>query len=154
MEIKQLPEITIIGKVGLCTKGNNIVSSLWKDANDHFQEIAKLGKKDETNCYAGFWGAMSDINMHFLPWEDDFSTGYYLAGLESIYDSPVPKGWTKWVLPARKYIIEEVDPTNYQKVFHDTIFHTIPSLNLKLIGAICDYTNPKTNKNYLYFPVK
>ncbi len=46
--------------------------------------------------------------MSFLPWTDDFSRGLYLAGIEVYEDTPVPDGWVKWVLPARKYLVTKV----------------------------------------------
>ena len=79
-EIIDLPEITIIGKEGLCTKEKNVVQALWQQANAHFNEIADLGMKNPDGSFVGFWGAMSDETMSFLPWTDNFSRGLYLAG--------------------------------------------------------------------------
>ena len=42
-KIIDLPRITIIGKEGLCTKENNVVQSLWQQANSNFKEIEDLG---------------------------------------------------------------------------------------------------------------
>ena len=35
--------------------------------------------KNADGSYVGFWGAMSDETMSFMPWTDDFSRGLYLA---------------------------------------------------------------------------
>lgn len=70
-EIVDLPEIAIIGREGLCTKEKNEVQNLWKQANLHFNEVADLGMKNADGSYTGFWGAMSDETMSFLPWTDD-----------------------------------------------------------------------------------
>ena len=98
-EMIDLPKIAIIGKEGLCTKEKNVVQDLWQQANSNFSDIAVLGMKNADGSYVGFWGAMSDETMSFLPWTDDFSRGLYLAGVEVYEDTPVPDGWVKWVMP-------------------------------------------------------
>lgn len=149
-----LPEIAIIGKLGFCSKENNIVEELWNQANHHFGDVAALGMKENDGSYVGFWGAMSDESMSFLPWEDHFSKGYYLAGIEVYKDAVAPAGWTKWIMPARKYIFVEVQKDNYKAIFEDMILNKIPEMGYKLVGAVCDYTKPSTGINYLFFPVK
>ena len=64
---------------------------------------------------------MSDETMSFLPWTDDFSRGLYLAGVEVYEDTPVPDGWVKWVMPARKYLVTEVTPDSCGWVFLCTV---------------------------------
>lgn len=73
--IVDLPRIAIIGKEGLCTKEKNIVQNLWQQANSNFSEIADLGMKNADGSFVGFWGAMSDEKMSFMPWTDGFSRG-------------------------------------------------------------------------------
>ena len=68
-----LPKIAIIGKEGLCTKEKNVVQDLWQQANSNFCEIADLGMKNADGSFVGFWGAMSDETMSFMPWTDGFS---------------------------------------------------------------------------------
>ena len=153
-EIIDLPEITIIGKEGLCTKEKNVVQALWQQANAHFNEIADLGMKNPDGPFVGFWGAMSDETMSFLPWTDNFSRGLYLAGVEVYEDTPVPDGWVKWVIPARKYLVTDVTQEIYGKMFKEVINSVIPELGMKLAGAVCDFTEPLTGHNRLFFPVE
>ena len=135
-EIIDLPIIAIIGKEGLCTKEKNVVHDLWHQANSNFR------------------GAMSDETLSFMPWTDGFSRGLYLAGVEVYEDAPVPDGWVKWVMPARKYLVTEVQPENYGKIFDYVIKSLIPELGMKLAGAVCDFTEPATGQNKLFFPVE
>ena len=151
--IVNLPEIAVIGKLGMCTKENNIVKKLWNQANANFEEVAHLGMKEKNGTYVGFWGAMSDDTMSYLPWTEEFSKGYYLAGIEVYKDTDVPEGWTKWILPARMYLKVLIEPSQYFQVFHNTITNILPEMKLTLSGAVCDYIEPETGKNYLLFPV-
>ena len=153
-EIIDLPEITIIGKEGLCTKEKNVVQALWQQANAHFNEIADLGMKNPDGSFVGFWGAMSDETMSFMPWTDDFSRGLYLAGIEVYEDTPVPDGWAKWSMPARKYLVTDVAPESYGETFRNVIHSLIPELGMKLAGAVCDFTEMASGQNKLFFPVK
>ena len=152
--IVSLPEIAIIGKAGLCTKDNNIAAELWAQANGHFGEVAELGMREANGAYVGFWGAMSDESMRFLPWEDGFSRGMYLAGVEVPMEAEAPEGWTKWVMPARQYLVADVTPDRYGEVFSDVIRRVIPDTGLKLCGAACDYTDPASGQAKLFFPVE
>ena len=153
-EIVDLPEITVIGKEGLCTKEKNVVRDLWAQANSGFGDVADLGMKDADGSYTGFWGAMSDETMSFMPWTDGFTRGLYLAGIEVYQDAAVPTGWVRWVLPARKYLVTEVDPDSYQETFRYVISRLIPELGMKLAGAVCDFTEPSSGQNKLFFPVE
>ena len=153
-EIIDLPVIAVIGKEGLCTKEKNVVQNLWQQANSNFSEIADLGMKNADGSFVGFWGAMSDETMSFMPWTDDFSKGLYLAGVEVYKDTPVPDGWVKWVMPARKYLVTEVTLESYGEIFGYAINSLIPGLGLKLAGAVCDFTEPATGQNKLFFPVE
>jgi len=149
-----LPKIAIIGKEGLCTKEKNAVQDLWQQVNSNFADIADLGMKNADGSFVGFWGAMSDETMSFMPWTDDFSRGLYLAGVEVYEDTPVPEGWVKWVMPARKYLVTEVAPETYEETFRNVINHLIPELGMKLAGAVCDFTEPATGQNKLFFPIE
>ena len=153
-EMFDLPEIAIIGKEGLCTKEKNTAQDLWRQANSDFREIADLGMKNADGSFVGFWGAMSDETLSFLPWTDDFSRGLYLAGVEVYEDTPVPDGWVKWVMPARKYLVTEVHSESYRELFEYVIKSLIPELGLRLAGAVCDFTEPSTGQNKLFFPVE
>ena len=152
-EIVDLPQIAIIGREGLCTKEKNAVQDLWQQANLRFSDVADIGMKNADGSYVGFWGAMSDETMSFLPWTEDYSRGLYLAGIEVYEDTPVPEGWVKWIMPARRYIVTEVALESYGETFRDVIDHLIPELGMKLAGAVCDFKEPATGQNKLFFPV-
>ena len=153
-EIVDLPKIAIIGREGFCTKEENVVRELWEQANLRFGDVAEIGMKNADGSYVGFWGAMSDETMSFLPWTDGFTRGFYLAGVEVYEDTPVPAGWIKWVMPARKYLAIEVEPDSYEETFKNIIGRLIPELGMKLAGAVCDFTEPATGQNKLFFPVE
>lgn len=70
----------VIGKEGSTNDGEGFIQKLWENANSHFHEVEHLAKRNETGGIAGIWGAMSDFSHSFLPWEDGFSKGVYLAG--------------------------------------------------------------------------
>lgn len=154
IEIIDLPAITVIGKEGLCTADKNIAQQLWQEADSHFHEVAALGKKNPDGTYVGFWGAMSDESRSFRPWTHRFTRGLYLAGVETDAEAAAPEGWTKWVLPARKYIVADVVPGRYGEIFDEMLHITIPATEMKLVGAVCDHTEPATGKSRLFFPVE
>ena len=64
---------------------------------------------DEEGNLLGIWGAMSDLSRSFLPWEDGFTKGLYLAGVECVDDAEAPDGWTKWVIPGYEYLYVECE---------------------------------------------
>ena len=141
---------SVIGKEGSTEDGPGFVQNLWADANSHFVEVAYLAKKDESGNLAGIWGAMSDFSHSFHPWEDDFTKGLYLAGVECWDDAQLPEGWTKWVIPGFEYLQVECD--------HDTVFPEmiayLQESNILLAGAVHDFTCPQTEKNYMLFPIR
>lgn len=141
---------TVIGKEGSTNDGNEFIQNLWENANSNFNEIEHLAKKNENGKLCGVWGAMSDFSRSFNPWENNFSQGLYLAGLECVDDAEAPRGWTKWVVPSYEYIYVECDS-----------LHTFPEMieylnknNINLAGAVHDFTNPETGKNYMFFPIR
>ena len=142
-------KFVVIGKEGSTLDGEGFIQKLWNDANSHFNEIAHLAKKDANGKLVGIWGAMSDISRSFKPWEDDFSKGLYLAGVECFDDAKAPDGWTKWTIPGYEYIVVE----NHEEVFEETI-RKINEKGIALVGAVHDYTDPATGKDYLYFPIR
>lgn len=139
----------VIGKEGSTLDGEGFIQKLWDAANSHFHEIAHLAKKDENGNIVGIWGAMSDISHSFKPWEDDFRKGLYLAGAECVDYAEAPDGWTKWEIPSYEYIIVE----NNHGGFEDTI-RQMKEEDIPLVGAVHEFTDPATGKNYLYFPIK
>lgn len=153
-KIVHLPTIAIIGKEGLCTEDENIVQTLWQEANSNFNEVSALGMKNPDGSFAGFWGAMSDESMSFLPWTNHYSRGLYLAGIEVNEDSAVPEGWKKWIMPSRTYLVTDVTPERYSDIFNEVLQKTLPEAGMKLSGAVCDYTEPASGQNKLFFPVE
>ena len=47
----------------------------------------------------------------------------------------------------------KVQPENYGEIFGYVINSLIPELGMKLAGAVCDFTEPATGQNKLFFPV-
>lgn len=154
IKIVDLPEIAIIGKEGFCTEEANIVQNLWEQANENFDEVLEMGLKEKNGAFVGFWGAMSDETMSFMPWTNNFTRGYYLAGIEVHKDAQATEGWKKWIMPARKYLVTEVMFEKYMETFMKVIETEISIRNMKLSGAACDYTEPSTGKNFIFFPVQ
>lgn len=139
----------VIGKEGSTLDGEGFIQKLWDDANGHFTEVAHLAKRDENGNLLGIWGAMSDLSHSFQPWEDGFSKGLYLAGVECVDNAEAPDGWTKWMIPGYEYLVVE----NHDGAFGDTI-RQMQEEEIALVGAVHDYTDPATGKGYLYFPIK
>ena len=139
----------VIGKEGSTLDGEGFIQKLWDDANGHFAQVAHLAKRDENGNLVGIWGAMSDLSHSFQPWEDGFSKGLYLAGVECVDNAEAPDGWTKWVIPGYEYLVVE----NHDGAFGDTI-RQMNDKGIALVGAVHDYTDPATGKNYMYFPIR
>ena len=140
----------VIGKEGSTSDGEGFIQKLWSDANAHFSEIQALAKKDENGNLVGIWGAMSDCSHSYKPWEDNFSRGLYLAGVECIHDAEAPDGWTKWIIPGFEYIrVASENKNTFSEVLDYMKANHIP-----LVGAVQDLSCPITGKNYMYFPIK
>lgn len=141
---------SVIGKEGSTEDGPGFVQRLWADANAHFAEVAHLAKKDESGNLVGIWGAMTDFSRTFQPWEDGFSKGLYLAGVECTDDAQPPEGWTKWTVPGFEYLRVECD--------HETVFPEmiawLEAHNYGLAGAVHDFTCPRTGTSDMYFPIR
>lgn len=152
MEINKrtLNSFSVIGKEGSTSDGEGFIGKLWEDATEHFEEIAPLAKRDETGGFAGFWGAMTDFSRSFMPWEDGFSKGLYLAGAECRDDADAPDGWKKWTIPAYEYIYVE---TNETTRFSDVIAY-LNENGIPLAGAVHDFNCPQTGKHFMFFPIK
>ena len=139
----------VIGKEGATTDGEGFIQRLWQDANEHFDQIAHLAKRDEQGNLAGIWGAMSDFSRTFQPWED-FRRGLYLAGAECVDGAEAPAGWTKWVVPGYEYLrVENEGPNTFADMLRYLREH-----GLALVGAVHDFTCPQTGKNYMCFPIR
>ena len=146
----EMPSFAVIGKEGSTNDGEGFIKRLWQEANGHFDEIAHLAARDEQGNLLGIWGAMSDMERRFMPWEDGFSRGRYLAGVQCQPDAAAPEGWTKWVIPAYEYLYVECDGTD---VFSAMIQY-LKENDMPLAGAVHDFTCPQTGKNLMFFPIR
>ena len=151
MKIEKIakPAFSVIGKEGSTGDGAGFIQKLWECANANFSEIASLVKTDETGAPVGVWGAMTDFSHSFKPWENGFSEGKYLAGAEVREDAQPPEGWTKWTVPGFVYLKAE----NEENLFPNML-SCIHENGLTLVGAVHDFTDVKTGKNYMYFPIE
>ena len=123
------------------------------NANEHFYELGNLAKINEDGSFAGFWGAMSNTDETFLPWDWQ---GKYLAGCEVKHDATAPEGWTKWTIPAFKYLTVKCNHDNYSEVLNYINNDYIRNHKYNLVGAIQEYYDPKDTDGsfYLYFPIE
>ena len=140
----------VIGKEGSTLDGHGFIQKLWSDANSHFSEVQPFAKKDENGNLVGIWGAMSDRSHSYKPWEDNFSKGLYLAGVECVDEAEAPEGWTKWTIPGHEYICAESENEN---TFSEVLDY-MRANNITLVGAVHDFTCPANGKNYMYFPIR
>lgn len=140
----------VIGKEGSTLDGPGFVQKLWQEANGHFDQVAPLAKKDANGYPVGVWGAMSDVSRSFMPWEEGFTKGLYLAGVECDAEAEAPEGWAKWMVPGYEYLRVAVEG---EDTFPKMIAY-LQENNLPLAGAVHDFTCPATGKNYMYFPVR
>ena len=143
------PAFAVIGKEGSTREGAGFIQGLWQDANGHFSEIAHLAKYAESGSLAGIWGAMTDFSRSFQPWENGFSEGLYLAGVECNDDARPPEGWTRWDVPGFEYLRVE---NNSPDIFSRMLEH-LQDNGCVLAGAVQDFTDPATGKGYMLFPV-
>lgn len=140
----------VIGKEGSTNEGEGFIQRLWEGANSHFQEVAHLAKKDDNGNIGGIWGAMSDFTRSFLPWEEGFTKGLYLAGVECAETAEAPEGWTKWVIPGYEYLYVENKGGN---TFPEMIQY-LQDNGIALAGAVHDFNCPETGKGYMFFPIR
>ena len=93
---------------------------------------------------------MSDLSCSFLPWEDGFTKGLYLAGVECVETAEAPVGWTKWVIPSYEYLYAECENENT----FSRVINYMKENSIVLVGAVHDFTCPETGKNYMFFPIR
>ena len=86
MEIKKSikESFSVIGKEGSTNDGVGFIQRLWAEANSNYSQIFGFAMKNEFGKPVGIWGAMSDMGRKFNPWEENFTKGLYLAGLEVV----------------------------------------------------------------------
>lgn len=141
---------SVIGKEGATFAGDGFIPRLWQDAYAHFDEISYLAKRDESGGIVGIWGAMTDFSRSFLPWEDGFSKGLYLAGVESLDDAFAPDGWTKWTVPSYEYLyVVSEGPRTFS-----LMLQYLSDNGIALAGAVHDFTCPATDTRYMFFPIR
>ncbi|MPN25891.1 hypothetical protein SDC9_173309 [bioreactor metagenome] len=155
MEIKKCikESFSVIGKEGSTKDGSDFVGRLWEDANNHFSVIKALAKKDENGNILGIWGLMSDFSRSLMPWEENFTKGLYLAGVEVMNNIEAPENWVKWTVPTFEYLYARVDK-GYENSF-SYVLNYMKTNDIKLEGAVFDYNCPEENGQlYLFFPIR
>lgn len=150
MERITKPAFAVIGIEGSTEDGPGFIATLWNEANGHFGEVAHLAKTNPDGTLAGIWGAMTDMSRSFRPWEDGFSRGLYLAGVEVRDDAQPPEGWTRWDVPGFEYIRVANDAPD---IFPRTL-EALAREGLPLVGAVHDFTDPATGTGYMLFPIR
>lgn len=144
------PAFSVIGLEGSTEDGEGFIPALWAQANRRFGEVAALAKTNPDGTLCGVWGAMTDFSRTFQPWEDGFTRGLYLAGVECRDDALPPEGWTKWTIPGFAYLRAECTAPD---VFPRTLAE-LARQGLPLAGAVHDFTDPATGTRYMYFPIR
>ena len=142
-------QFSVIGKEGSTEQGTGFIQRLWQEANSSFDEVQMLTKRNEQGDLVGIWGAMTDFSRQFRPWENDFSEGLYLAGVECEDDAAAPDGWTKWTVPGFEYLALKCE----ENCGFSEMIRYLSENNIELVGAVHDYTDPATGEAYMYFPV-
>jgi predicted transcriptional regulator YdeE len=138
----------VIGKVGEGAANNaqEWIHPLWKDANEHFNEIAAIVSKDENGAPL-IWGAMNDVTENNRVWGE---RGKYMAGCEASLDAEPPKSWQKWIVPAQTYLVEECTQDTYDAVFAAVINDE----HIKINAAVHErYPQTETGIMELWFPI-
>lgn len=129
---------SVIGKLGQGSvdKASEWVARLWQEVNGNFGEISSLVSYHDGKI-AGVWGAMSDIDEEFKPWNDQ---GKYLAGCEIAAEVIPPDGWSIWTIPSFKYVVAECTQAEYGGTFSHIIKEYLPENNYTLVGAVHEFT--------------
>lgn len=149
----ELPAVAVIGMEGRAKPGHNPAPALWERANARFGEVEALALRDENGATVGVWGAMSDLSRSFLPWEDGFSRGLYLAGVQVPANMEPPEGWTKWTLPASACLRVKAEG-DYAAAFRAGL-DELKRRGLALAGAAQECQRPaEGGQLYLFFPFK
>ena len=141
---------SVIGKEGSTRDGEQFVRKLWAEVEARFSEVASLAKKDENGGIVGLWGVMSDLSRSFQPWEDNFTKGLYLAGVEVPDDAEAPDGWVKWTVPGYEYVYA----VNAGIDVFAEVLQQLAENGVSLIGAVHDFHDPKDGRDYVYFPIR
>ena len=141
---------SVIGKEGSTRQGEGFIQKLWAESNGGFGEVQTLAKTKEDGSLAGIWGAMTDFSRSFAPWEENFTQGLYLAGIECEDGAEAPEGWSKWTLPGFEYLVAEAaGPEAFQEALR-----YMEGAGLALAGAAQDFTDPADGKSQQWFPIR
>ncbi len=148
-------KINLIGIMGQGASGSNMswIQEIWDKTNASLNEIADLVKTTDDGNILGFWGAMSDIDEFFMPWNWQ---GKYLAGCEVKENSIPPAGWTKWTIPAFKYVLVKCKRNEYQEAFNYILNSYLVKQKYNLVGATQEFYDINDNYEYvnLLFPIE
>ena len=146
-----MPSFSVIGKEGSTDEGLGFMQRLWAESNGNFKEIYPLAAADRRGELAGIWGLRSDMGMNYLPWEENFTKGRYLAGVQVRDDAEAPAGWTKWTVPAYECVRVRISGANAFREGMDYLKEN----GLELVGGINQFMTPGDGSlSYLYFPIK
>lgn len=144
------PGFAVIGLEGSTEDGEGFVARLWEEANRRFPEVEALAKRKEDGLLAGVWGAMTDMERTFQPWENGFQRGRYLAGVECRDDAEPPEGWTRWDVPGFEYFVMPNDrPDAFRGARNVFICE-----GFTLAGAVQELMNPGKDEKLLCFPIR
>lgn len=138
----------VIGMEGSTLEGGGMIEKLWEKANSRFGEVAQLALRDESGA-PRVWGLMSDMSRSFRPWENGFTHGLYLAGIEAASDAQPPEGWVKWQSPAYEYVVAE---PGEGEGFSEAIAY-LAAQGLSLAGAAYDRSIPGAGSR-IYLPIR
>ena len=150
MDIFKKESFSVIGIEGSTEMGEGFVQKLWAEANARFGEVVHLARRNPDGSFAGFWGAMSDMERNYQPWTDGFTKGLYLAGVEVNADAQPPEGWVRWDMPGFEFVRVAADsPDAFARGLR-----LLEENRLQLAGAVQDFTDPATGANYMLFPIR
>lgn len=152
MKIERItkPAFTVIGLEGSTRDGEGFIQRLWAQANSRFGEVAALARKNAQGVPVAVWGAMTDFSRSYQPWEEGFTQGLYLAGVECGDEALPPEGWTKWRVPGYVYLRAACDEA---EIFPKMLAY-LQAQGLTLCGAVHDMTDPATGQSYMMFPIE
>ncbi len=142
-------DVIVIGLESEVREGENTVVRLWREANARFHEVEGLAQRDAQGNLRGVWGAMSDFSRAFKPWEQRFTAGLYLAGVQCPAYAVPPAGWNKWLVPGGAYACARQEGER----FFARALEELAAQKMTLRGAAQEYICPRTSEMYVLFPI-
>lgn len=150
----QMQSFSVVGREGRgpADKGRVWVPPLWQWANANFESIEAIACR-QNGVIKGLWGLMSHPQRNFAPWAEE---GLYLAGCETAPQAGFAQGWTRWDVPAARYIAVRLEAQNYAEVFGYMTGHYLPEHGYSLVGAVHErYPEPGNDGVMeLYFTIQ